>query len=297
MRRIIAVILSTVLAMVGLAVLPDVASADVQFVVQADVALSGDQEATPVETEMTGRARLSINANRLRLRLTVRNNSGEVKAAHIHCAAPGSNGPVGVNLEVKPFTKANGVVATAASPTPSPDNSCGWDGLADVAQAIQAGEAYVNVHTAAHGGGEIRGDLSASRFSIRTSAALAGDQEAPPVETEMTGQVRLSMNENRLRIRLTVRNNTGEIKAAHIHCAAPGENGGVGLAFFSGSFTRANGAVVNASATEPRPDNSCGWETLADVAQAIQAGEAYVNVHTAANGGGEIRGDLGPVQG
>ena len=35
-----------------------------------------------------------------------------------------------------------------------------------------------------------------------------------------------------------------------------------------------------------------GINTFADAVQAIVGGNAYVNVHTTANGGGEIRGQL-----
>ncbi|MFT7650008.1 MAG: hypothetical protein ACI8Y4_004773 [Candidatus Poriferisodalaceae bacterium] len=38
--------------------------------------------------------------------------------------------------------------------------------------------------------------------------------------------------------------------------------------------------------------NSCGWSSADDVAAAIKMGAAYVNIHTLANPGGEIRGNL-----
>jgi hypothetical protein len=65
--------------------------------------------------------------------------------AHIHIAPAGKNGPV-----IVPFVKtAEGVW----SPQP------GAKLTAEQLKAYQAGELYVNVHTAANKGGEIRAQL------------------------------------------------------------------------------------------------------------------------------------------
>ena len=42
----------------------------------------------------------------------------------------------------------------------------------------------------------------------------------------------------------------------------------------------------------PNVDNACGWLDNFDVIDAIEAGVAYVNVHTLQNLAGEIRGQL-----
>ena len=91
---------------------------------------------------------------------TVTITSGTIVAAHIHCAAPGVNGPVGLNLGVEPFTSEKGEVVRSTV-TDVSSASCGWNSADDVAAAIEMGAAYVNIHTAANPGGEIRGNLSA----------------------------------------------------------------------------------------------------------------------------------------
>jgi CHRD domain len=131
---------------------------------------------------------------------------------------------------------------------------------------------------------------------LEANARLTGSQEVPPNGSAMTGNVDVEINTERLRFALRVRRNTNEIFAAHIHCAPPGVNGPVGVTLFMGSFTAERGLLARGPVTAPDPGNGCGWDSIADVAVAIQSGNAYVNVHTtAASGGipsGEIRGNL-----
>ena len=125
--------------------------------------LSGDQEATPVETDAFGRAIFHFNPTETRMKFTLRvANIEDVVAAHIHCAPPGQNGPVGVTLFMGgPVSFKHGVLAKEFVSAPNDGNACGWASLADVAAAMRAGNAYVNVHTLANPGGEIRGNIGA----------------------------------------------------------------------------------------------------------------------------------------
>jgi subtilisin family serine protease len=112
-------------------------------------ALSGANEVPPVPTSATGAAFFSYNAATrvLTYNLTVANISG-VTAAHIHRGAAGTNGPVAYNL------LPSGATLSPSSPlsgsvTLSPDDI----GL------LNSQGLYVNVHTAARPGGEIRGQI------------------------------------------------------------------------------------------------------------------------------------------
>ncbi|HET6597445.1 MAG TPA: PQQ-dependent sugar dehydrogenase [Anaerolineales bacterium] len=144
------------------------------------------------------------------------------------------------------------------------------------------------------GGGGGGGDGDQAEFEAR----LTGNQEVPPVDTKMRGDVEIEVENNRLDVELSVRNNTHEIFAAHIHCAPPGEAGPIGVTLFMGSFTKKSGMLVDANITAPDADNQCGWTSIDDVVAAMESGNAYVNVHTTAESGGvpsgEIRGDLLP---
>ncbi len=299
MRRLVAV--AAVLSM--LVVFAPTSSAvidDSTIRVRAAAALDGAQEVPPVATGMNGVVKLNVTDHRFTFVLRVADNINDVFGAHLHCAPPGSNGPVGITLFSGSFTAAQGVLAAGTLTGPDPGNGCGWADLGDAAAAVAAGETYVNVHTTAASGGvpsgEIRGDVIPKHVVVRATAGLDGSQEVPPVATDMTGKIRVRVSDSHLKVVLGVADNTNDIFAAHIHCAAPGANGPVGVTVFAGSFTAAQGVVAATVLTGPDAGNGCGWADLRDVALAVAAGDAYVNVHTtAASGGvpsGEIRGNL-----
>jgi aldose sugar dehydrogenase len=138
---------------------------DLEF--ETETNLTGSQEVPPVMTDMTGNAELMFEGGRLRVRLNIRNNTNDIFAAHIHCAPPGVNGPVGVTLFMGSFTDRRGTLVKQFFTSPDPGNSCDWASIDDVARAVLDGNAYVNVHTTAESGGfpsgEIRGDIPLPR--------------------------------------------------------------------------------------------------------------------------------------
>ena len=80
---------------------------------------------------------------------------------------------------------------------------------------------------------------------------------------------------------------------AHIHCAPEGENGPVAT-FLAGAFPGGlDGKVeIEATLTDANIINPACGSTLAELVQAMEAGNTYVNVHSAANPGGEVRGQI-----
>lgn len=124
-------------------------------------------------------------------------------------------------------------------------------------------------------------------------AHLNGGGEVPPVDTSAQGQAifQLSSDGSSLDFKLIVAN-IEDVFASHIHCAPAGVNGPVGVTLFGGATVSPDGILSQGTITAPNAGNACGWESLADVVDAIDAGGAYVNVHTTANPGGEVRGQL-----
>jgi hypothetical protein len=95
--------------------------------------------------------------------------SGTPTAAHIHFGKPGESGGVAAFLcggSTKPACPASGtffqgvIAPDDVLALPAQDLAAG--DLAGLIRAINSGFAYVNVHTAAHPPGEIRGQLKGS---------------------------------------------------------------------------------------------------------------------------------------
>ena len=109
------------------------------------VTLSGSQEVPPVTTAASGSSTITVGADKS-VSGSVTTTGVNATAAHIHMAAMGQNGPV-----IIPLTKtADGVWSVPAGAK-----------LTDAQyDAFKAGNLYVNVHTAAHKDGELRGQLN-----------------------------------------------------------------------------------------------------------------------------------------
>jgi hypothetical protein len=53
-----------------------------------------------------------------------------------------------------------------------------------------------------------------------------------------------------------------------------------------------SGTLAQGPILAPDTNNACGWLDLADVIDALDSGDTYVNVHTLQNLPGEIRGQV-----
>jgi len=122
------------------------------------------------------------------------------------------------------------------------------------------------------------GMMPKSQTSTATNQ-LSGAQEVPPKPGSGAGTVVTSLNKETKTLRWTVTYSglSGPVTAGHFHGPAPaGANAGV-VVPFTGSM---------ASPIE-------GTATLTDAQMAdLVAGKWYANLHTAANPGGEIRGQV-----
>jgi ABC-type amino acid transport substrate-binding protein len=123
-------------------------------------------------------------------------------------------------------------------------------------------------------------------------ASLSSANEVPPVTTvTATGTATLVLDEDTKVATLTgsVTGLSGDLTMAHIHgSAAAGANAGV-------LFTlEPKNDTANKSATiKDAPTAAMAKITLTDdQITELKAGKFYVNVHTAANPGGEARGQL-----
>jgi hypothetical protein len=123
------------------------------------------------------------------------------------------------------------------------------------------------------------------------SATLNGANEVPPTTSTGTGSASYTINGASVSYTITYSGLSGPPTASHIHIGASTVAGGVVVPFtlpggltasgtFSGTFTQA----------DIKPSTNPPVATLADLLGQIGAGNTYTNIHTTANGGGEIRG-------
>jgi hypothetical protein len=128
--------------------------------------LHGGNENPGVLTGSAGTATITWNlATRTgTYRVDVFNMPVGTTASHIHVGAPGQNGPVVVNFTVPAGGISNdfGLVGTFACSDVVPRAAQGINSCEDFEQSLRLGNTYVNVHSTANPGGEIRGQLSQS---------------------------------------------------------------------------------------------------------------------------------------
>ena len=121
--------------------------------------------------------------------------------------------------------------------------------------------------------------LAGPAFAEKMKATLDGKSEVPPTTSAGTGTADIDYDAatKKLSWKLTYSGLTGPATAAHFHGpAGPADKAGVAV------------AIPNAT-TSPVE----GSATLTDAQAAdLTAGKYYVNIHTAANPGGEIRGQV-----
>ena len=89
---------------------------------------------------------------------------------------------------------------------------------------------------------------------------------------------------------------TDNVTAAHFHLGAPGTNGGIVFGFIGTPNNETDGdTVVNAAAGTIKGQWDAGegnGTTLTAQVANLMAGQLYFNIHTSANPGGEIRGQV-----
>jgi hypothetical protein len=121
--------------------------------------------------------------------------------------------------------------------------------------------------------------FAAPAFAEKMKATLDGKSEVPPTTTAGTGNADIDYDAatKKLSWKVTYSGLSGPPTAAHFHGPAEaGKNAGVAV------------AIPNASSSPVE-----GSATLTDAQAAdLVGGKYYVNIHTAANPAGEIRGQV-----
>lgn len=240
-------------------------------------ALEGSQEFPVNASPAKGTVIVKYNSetNVLDLVGDYQNLSANISGSHIHGpAGPGANAGVLFHL-----TNTGGMIGTLT----------GTFTLSAAQETdLMTGNMYVNVHsTGTYAAGEIRGQLLATGMGstqyitgiLQQSQSVSVD----PITSSGTGNVTALLDRLTNKVYLTGNFSglAGNISNAHIHGGAAGSNGGVVVPLMFAGTTSGN---VTGTATVRT--------TFAD---SMANGLSYVNIHTSAYPGGEIRAQLGDL--
>jgi hypothetical protein len=127
--------------------------------------LSGEAAGTGSDAHGNAVFMFKDDGSSMKFKLVV-NGLDNVSMAHIHVAEiPGGNGPPVLWLypDAPPPSLIegtfNGLLASRTVTSSDLTGAAGIDSLTELVEAIEQGRAYINVHTSAFGGGEIRGTI------------------------------------------------------------------------------------------------------------------------------------------
>ena len=138
--------------------------------------------------------------------------------------------------------------------------------------------------------------ISAALVSVQGPsfvADLSGAEEAPPIDTGGSGLASFLLNPGSTALTFEVMAaNIRDVTASHIHCGPAGANGPIGVTLSEGAPGMVAGIFARGVITAPDPGNACGWANFAAIVGGMRSGNTYVNVHTAVNPSGEIRGQI-----
>ncbi len=234
------------------------------------LALDGSDPSQPVTTPATGSGWAVMNASRTQINYTFAyaQLSGRVTVAHFHYSKAGLRNPAPTQSIIVSDTSSSGYVTGS------------WTGLtAAQADSLLSGSVYINLHTAANPAGEIRAQVNPT-VGTGYALALSGANQAPVINTPGRGAgYAVLWTDSTLRYRMTFSGLTGAVTNAHFHNGAVGVSGGVAQAI---SFMATDNTL------------SGSWKLSPAAIDNLRGERYYVNIHTAANPGGEIRAQVRP---
>ena len=230
------------------------------------VLMNGASEVPEVTTEGTAIGTLSLEGTNLTYNINFSGLSAPATAAHIHAPATATNS-TGVAVPFSAPASTSGTIAGTAGLTP--------DQVADIVN----GMAYVNIHTTNNPAGEIRGQI----VPLHVPVSLNGASEVPPVQTTASASALFTLVGTELFYSVTFSGLSGPATGAHIHGPAD-------------STQNAN-VIIPLSPPAAASGTFSGSVTLDTTNLAyFLAGQTYINIHTTTNAGGEIRGQIYPIQ-
>ncbi len=230
--------------------------------------LRGEDEVDPVTDTARGIffARVNVSNQMMRFRLTIGGLSN-ITGAHIHRGGYGQEGPIVASLDGLSDTTTTVTGTWAMSP-----------GQVD---SLLAGFLYVNVHTAAHPAGHIRSQIIPVPNAL-TPGISSRQVPSPVTDSSGVGESFLNIDpvNKVLYYWIRWRDLSGPPTAAHFHL---------------GPITIEGPPLKTIDLTPGRNITSGSWQLDDTTYDHLLAAAIYINIHTAANPAGEIRGQILPA--
>jgi glucose/arabinose dehydrogenase len=234
----------------------------------------GAYETSQIITPASGLGTFMLVGTQLTYSVSFKGLSGAATAGHLH-------GPASLGQDA-------GVLIPLPVPAASSGSFSGTIGLTSAQlAAVVDGRTYVNLHTAANGGGEIRGQVVAKSTAVPFTAWISGLNERPtPLTNSASGLGLFSLEGNALVFNISYAGLSGTAVGAHLHGAATASGSAgvqIDLAPYADGGFAAAGSFTGVVPLTP--------------AQRVMllGGQIYFNIHTGANPSGEARGQLTPV--
>ena len=233
--------------------------------------MTAEQEVPPVAASSKGTGTLTINetTGELSGSVTATDLTAESTSAHIHTGFAGLNGEIVITLE-RGENNPNQWNVPAGSVL-----------AADQRADLLAGKMYINIHTAAHAPGEIRGQITRTNLTV-LRVDLDGILEVPTVDTAASAVAYITVETTGDRAITANIRTTGldDATNAHIHSGFAGENGPVVIGF-------------EQDAADPSLwELPAGSKLTQAELDTLLAGGNYLNVHAPASPSGLVRGQI-----
>lgn len=261
--------------------------------------LIGSEEVIGGQTDVldspgAGAASFSLSPDGESLNYEIRvANTTDILFGHLHLAPAGENGPVIATLLGANDGLNNGIIASGVIR----DEDINGRTLTQLLDDFKSGNVYVNVHTAVNQGGELRGQISLKQPGAERNFAvqLSGANEVPAVMTDASGLAKFQFDasNSNLGFQVNIDGIESNILFSHIHLAEAGANGGV-VATLRGDEVMGpfSGVYAKGGLTPDMLSGQLLGGDLTILKEAFRTGYAYVNVHSAAFGSGELRGNF-----
>jgi hypothetical protein len=236
--------------------------------------LSGTAENESVETDGIGAVLVELYGDTLIATGSFTGLESNFAASHIHMGHAGTNGGVVTGLTANITDNTSGVFASS-------DNQFGLS--TDQKMGLFDRGMYINVHTDLNPGGELRGQILGDATAYFKTKLNGNHENDPLFDVEGFGAANIEFAGNRIIVSGGFDQLSSAFTGAHIHAGPVDGNGGVEIAL-SPTITNDTTGVF-----DPKMNT---YTVTTDQAMAMYSEGTYVNVHTSANAGGELRGQL-----